>query len=146
MHIISHRGNLQGKDLSLENNPSYIKKAIHAGFDVEIDVWFVDRQFFLGHDRPEYEIDKEFLTDNRLWCHAKNYEAFKEMWLIGSVHFFWHETDKITMTSKGIPWLFPKNYSEFGVTVHLDEPSENVSYHTWGICTDNPLCWKYKYK
>ena len=48
--IISHRGNLIGVKPECENNPTYIDQAIAEGFDVEIDVWFIDGEFFLGHD------------------------------------------------------------------------------------------------
>ena len=34
MILISHRGNINGKNLNIENHPSYIDKAIEAGYDV----------------------------------------------------------------------------------------------------------------
>ena len=52
MVLISHRGNTNGKFESYENEPMYIDKAISDGFDVEIDVWMVEGQLFLGHDIP----------------------------------------------------------------------------------------------
>ena len=39
MVLISHRGNLEGKNIELENDPTYIDSAIEKGFDVEIDLW-----------------------------------------------------------------------------------------------------------
>ncbi|MGA0351970.1 MAG: hypothetical protein ACO3MF_04430, partial [Acholeplasmataceae bacterium] len=63
MRLIAHRGNINGKKLSLENNPNYIKDAIIKGYDAEIDVWFVGEKFILGHDEPQYEINKSFLQD-----------------------------------------------------------------------------------
>ena len=41
MKFISHRGNINGKNESMENHPLAIQTALNAGFDVEIDVWFV---------------------------------------------------------------------------------------------------------
>ena len=38
MKIIAHRGLLNGKDEKLENRPDTFKKALEAGFDVEVDV------------------------------------------------------------------------------------------------------------
>ena len=38
MILISHRGNISGKNVSLENNPNYIKDAIYLGYNVEVDV------------------------------------------------------------------------------------------------------------
>ena len=54
-----------------ENNPEYINKAIEKGYDVEIDVRFENKKFFLGHDFNQFEINKEFLLNKKLWCHAK---------------------------------------------------------------------------
>jgi hypothetical protein len=50
MILISHRGNINGKQPSKENHPLYIFEAIKQGFQVEIDVWFIDGKFKLGHD------------------------------------------------------------------------------------------------
>ncbi len=43
MKIISHRGNLEGRIETKENNPDYIKKALQF-FDVEIDLWLYDQK------------------------------------------------------------------------------------------------------
>ena len=48
MKIISHRGNLSGPDPKQENKPSQIINAIQKGYEVEIDVWFKDKKFYLG--------------------------------------------------------------------------------------------------
>jgi len=75
--LISHRGNLTGSEPARENSPEFIKEALNAGFDVEIDVWFLDEAFYLGHDKPQYCINNNFLFDHglSLWCHAKSISA-----------------------------------------------------------------------
>jgi hypothetical protein len=52
MILISHRGNLNGPNPERENHPDYIWEALRAGFEVEIDVWWVEGKFKLGHDEP----------------------------------------------------------------------------------------------
>jgi hypothetical protein len=47
MIYISHRGNIDGKKPHLENNPTYIDEAIDLGYDVEIDLWFIDGRVYL---------------------------------------------------------------------------------------------------
>ncbi len=106
MIYISHRGNLNGVNSHLENSPNYIHEAIERGFDVEIDVWKIDEKWFLGHDVPEYEISKDFLLNESLWCHAKNLQALKGLLEIG-VKCFWHQNDKFTLTSNNFIWTFP---------------------------------------
>jgi hypothetical protein len=143
MRIISHRGNLDGRKPECENNPTYIQQALDLGFDVEVDVWYVDGQFFLGHDAPTYLVDPWWFRGKALWCHAKNREAFEEMIVADDITCFWHETDKMTLTSDGYIWMYPGNYSRLGVTVCLDKPQENIP-QMWGICTDYPLSWRKK--
>ena len=35
MILISHRGNIDGRNPDMENNPSYIMRAVRENFDVE---------------------------------------------------------------------------------------------------------------
>ena len=101
MILISHRGNLNGKNEKFENHPNYIQDAKKKGFDVEIDVWFQNNNFYLGHDKPQYKIDQNFLEDEKFWCHAKSPEALYELSKI-NCHYFWHDTDDYTITIKDI--------------------------------------------
>lgn len=141
MKIISHRGNLKGRNAQHENHPSYIQSAIDAGYDVEVDVWYVDTKFYLGHDCPQYIIDDFWLKDqsNFLWCHAKNQQALYKLIQIG-LHCFWHESDRFTLTSRAIPWCFPNNHQPNGITV-VSGYDKNIR-DVLGVCTDYPLLWK----
>ena len=110
MHLISHRGNTNGPNKERENSPEYIQEALDAGYDVEIDVWYIDGKFMLGHDEPQYQIDLEFLICRELWCHAKNLQALTEMLRVGNYiwHKFWHQNDRYTITSDGYIWTGPR--------------------------------------
>ena len=99
MILISHRGNLNGKS-NTENRPGYIHKALWQGFDVEIDVWYVDGEFWLGHDIPHYKIEENFLENPRLWCHAKSIDTLYKMTSNSLIHCFWHQEDDVTLTSR----------------------------------------------
>jgi len=140
MIIISHRGNTQGPDTSLENSPDYIKCAKNIGFDVEIDVWCMNNFLYLGHDTPVHSISESFLHQEGLWCHAKNYEALEYMKLNSIKNYFWHETDKYTITSAGYIWCFPGYAQKNGILVHKEKYSQNMQ--VLGICTDYPLSWR----
>ena len=59
MILIAHRGNLNGKT-NRENQPEYIQEALVQDFDVEIDVWYIEDEFWLGHDIPQYKIEEIF--------------------------------------------------------------------------------------
>ena len=69
MILISHRANLDGKNPKTENSPDAIDAAISLRYDVEVDVWYDNGKWFLGHDKPTYAIGFDWLAmrDKRLW-------------------------------------------------------------------------------
>jgi hypothetical protein len=144
MKLISHRGNLIGPDPTNENNPDYILNAIQQGYDVEIDVWYTNQKLYLGHDYGKYEIELEFLLNEKLWCHAKNLESLNFMLEYPQINCFWHQTDDFTITSKGFIWTYPnKETTKKSVIVCLDDNiSNNLDKNNlYGICGDNVSNW-----
>jgi hypothetical protein len=135
MILISHRGNINGKQPKLENKPSYINLAIKQGYNVEIDVWY-NSGFWLGHDKPLYAIDISFLKNKKLWCHAKNIEAIIEM-KKHPIHCFWHQKDDVTLTSQGYIWVYPgKQQIENSIAVLPEIYNDDIS-KCIGVCSDN---------
>lgn len=134
MKIISHRGNTNGINKDLENNPSHIIGVLNK-FDVEVDVWFIDNKWFLGHDNPQYEVLFDFFKSN-MWLHCKNLQACEQL-LKTNLNWFWHENDKVTLTSKGYIWVYPGVYVDNGITVEF---GYNISLpkDILGVCTDYP--------
>ena len=61
MFFISHRGNLQGSEPNRENTERQIVRCINLGFDVEIDIWYLNDTYWLGHDEPSYKTSRDFL-------------------------------------------------------------------------------------
>lgn len=102
MKFIAHRGNIDGPS-GHENQPGYILAALAAGYDAEIDLRVGDGVYGLGHDAPYYTIQEAFLLDNAeyLWIHCKNFGALRACAALAGVHYFWHESDCYTLTSKG---------------------------------------------
>ena len=135
MFFISHRGNLEGPIRSEENKIDYINNAINQNFDVEIDVWFKNNNFYLGHDEPQYKIPLEFLKNKKLWVHTKNLECFYELTNF-DVNFFWHEEDKIVLTSKGFLWNYPGTQLSKKSICVLPERAPEKKPECAGICSD----------
>ena len=108
MLLISHRGNTNGPNKERENAPDYIDEALSMGYDVETDVWVVDGDIWLGHDKPENKINILFLHERkeRLWCHAKNLDALVFL-LKENFNTFSHDNDPYVITSKGYIWASP---------------------------------------
>lgn len=134
--LISHRGNINGRIPAAENNPAYVNDAINAGYDCEVDVWYIDHKFFLGHDKPQHIIDgNKFLKNPKLWCHAKNLEALRIM-LNLKIHCFWHQEDDYTITSAGWIWAYPgKPGNKRAIAVMPELEGTDVTGFS-GICSD----------
>jgi hypothetical protein len=148
MIFIAHRGNLNGPRIDLENNPRYINEALDLGFNVEVDIWYVNNQFLLGHDEPIYPTDIEWLSirSGLLWIHCKDKTSLQELHLLNRqsniFNFFWHENDLATLTSKGYIWALPgKQPIKNSIAVMPELYNDNVSACI-GICSD--FIVKYK--
>ncbi len=138
-HLISHRGNLTGKQPTFENKPDYVHDAMMADYDVEVDVWFKDDKWWLGHDEPKYEINLNFLCQPRLWAHCKNIEALSVLRNYHTdVHYFWHQEDDYTLTSRGYIWAYPGKPAALGSrTVCVLPELNNQDIKNFGaICSD----------
>lgn len=140
---ISHRGNLDGR-CELENHPKQIQYCLNLGFDVEIDVWMILNQLYLGHDEPTFSIDESFLSSNKnhLWCHAKNIYALHYM-LQNNIHCFWHQNDSYTITSKGYVWTYPT--TEVLDNCIVNQPNTLQISKGIGVCADNIIVLQENY-
>lgn len=137
MKLIAHRGNLDGPQPQLENQPDYLVQAISKGYDVETDVWLVNKQLWLGHDQPDWLIDETFLSKiaKHAWFHAKNHEAF-DFLLRGGYHCFWHDQDDFTLTSRGYAWAYPGITPLKYRTVCVQQTSDEPPADAYGVCSD----------
>ena len=140
MLLISHRGNINGICAETENHPDYIQKALDAGYDCEIDVWKNSYGYWLGHDSPTFKIDVGWLLKRKwnLWVHCKNVNALEDM-SRHYLNYFWHESDKYTMTSKGWVWAYPNELTstKYNKTIAvLPEWNDTDVSEFAGVCSD----------
>jgi hypothetical protein len=141
MKLISHRGNTNGKNPDKENSPSYILDTLQKGYDVEIDIWFIDNMCWLGHDEPTYKIDLNIFHDyyNKIWYHCKNLEALLTMSKHDYHNYFWHQEDDFTLTSTKHIWTYPGNLlttnsiAVLPEQVHYEPKELSICF---GICSD----------
>lgn len=146
MKIISHRGNTAGRCIEKENSPEQIDIAISCGYDVEIDLRFINDELLLGHDFGQYKVNNEWLLDRKsvLWVHSKNMDSL--LYLSKTdLNYFYHVSDDVVLTSKKNSWCYPGVYLKDGITVEL-EYKENLPTFLFGICTDFPELYKNKVK
>ena len=137
MLLIAHRGNTEGPNKKLENKPEYILETITKGYSCEIDVWFIKERIYLGHDKPEYEVNLKFLQNDKLWCHAKNLNALEYM-LQHDVHCFWHQKDDYTVTNRGAIWTYPGNELTKNSICVMPESLKTYTVPSFclGVCSD----------
>jgi hypothetical protein len=141
MKLISHRGNISGPVPDKENRPSYIDSAIQLGYDVEVDLRFVNGEFWLGHDYPDYKIEIEWmkLRKDYLWFHCKDLDSSIEL-LNHNFMFFCHQSDEFVLTSNNYIWVHNLNYKiNNKCIIPLLTKEDILSYSNltpYGICTD----------
>jgi len=147
MILISHRGNIDGKIPSAENHPSYIDTALILGYDVEIDVWYVDGKLCLGHDVPQYEVSLEWLElrSPSLWIHCKDMNSlsyFNEYStkISSQFNYFSHDVDMGVLTSHNYIWS--THLYDRGILVLPELFNREPTERTLGICSD--IIKKYK--
>lgn len=151
MKFIAHRGNTNGPNFERENQLDYIEEAIADGFDAEIDIWYLPQaeKFYLGHDKPQYLVSWYWLAKHMeyLWIHCKNLDALDKFCNTGGYNFFWHDTDRFTLTSKKFIWTYPgQPYSPKSIIVMPEsmkvfptfqtELGDMKAFNCHGICSD----------
>jgi len=147
MILISHRGNIDGPNKVRENSPYYIMEALTMGYDVEIDLWCRHGALYLGHDTYQYQIDLDWLEEKakHLWVHCKNIEALEMAnWFAQrkDLHYFWHQEDTVTLTSKGYIWAYPgKQPIENSIAVMPELNKDNIG-KCIGVCSDFVATYK----
>jgi hypothetical protein len=138
MKFYAHRGNISGPKSELENTRAYIDEAFRNGFDVEIDVRYINGKYYLGHDKPQEEITKQFLEDSRLLVHAKTIETFQKLLKYPTIHSFYQDLDHVCLTSKNKVLYhedakFPSKYSNDEIVVDLNGKLAGINFDAYGV-------------
>jgi hypothetical protein len=140
MKLIAHRGNVSGISTN-ENYPNYIQQSIDLGFDAEVDIRWIDGEWWLGHDIPQYKIISPLteFDNTKVWWHCKNFAALEK--LQGSnLNYFWHQEDDHTLTSNGYIWTYPgKDIGKKNIVVMPEmvmSLTEIYKLDCFGICSD----------
>ena len=133
MRLISHRGNLDGPQ-ECDNVISTLEE-VSKEMLVEVDVWYMQHGWYLGHDGPERAVSFDFIANPNFILHAKNLQALCK--LTGTnLHYFWHQEDDYTITSKGYIWTYPgKKLLTRSICV-LPEKANYIEFNCLGICSD----------
>ena len=156
MIIISHRGLINGPNKEKENLIYEIKKNIfkYPSILFEIDIWLKNKKIFIGHELSSSSLDLKELVEfkNKFILHIKYIDNYSK-YLIDEIveqkfHFFCHDNDDFTITSKGWPWIHPKRGIIENTICVLPEQLTDISNldfiktkNILGVCTDYPLAF-----
>jgi len=129
MRWILHRGNNAGPN-SVENNPEKLLSLIEEGYEIEIDLWYRDNKFFLGHDFPEYEIEESYLENSGFWIHCKDADTLEFMnQKKKHLHYFYHTNEDYVLTSKGYIWCYVGKPALQDSVIVM--PEKSLGTYTW---------------
>ena len=146
LHWIAHRGNLDGPVPAHENSPAYLRDALAAGCEVEVDVHWHEGGLWLGHDGPRHAIDLGFLMDARVWTHCKTVATYLELRRHKDVNAFFQEGDEIAPTTRGYLWHHARSttFAARSIATWLDYAPERAAaaIELAGVCSDAPLRWR----
>jgi len=153
MKIISHRGNINGVVIDKENRPSYLDCAIQSGYEVETDIRYINGEYWLGHDTPDYKINESWIlnrTEN-IWFHCKDLNSTIQLKKLSKdIKYFCHSQDPYVLTSTNHLWVhdLSLNLDETCIIPLLDENSIiNFSNKiVYAVCTDYVSFSKYELK
>ena len=140
MKLISHRGNINGRSFESENHPEYIDKALLMEYDCEIDIWYLNNTFYLGHDTSQYLITLDWLKKrlDNIWIHCKNIQALGFFNNCSyNFNYFWHQEDSYTLTSHNKIWTYPnKKLYPNSICVMPERGIMGNIEECFGICSD----------
>lgn len=147
--FVAHRGNISGRKVNRENEPSYLQEALKLGFAVEIDVRYYLGKIFFGHDYPQYEVDLDQAPwrDNlSVFYHCKDIQTLDYFTQHQKCScFFYQDGPGITTIANGfgiggepLHWSY-KYYVRNGITM-IDYPGDAICrYDVAGFCSDEIL-------
>lgn len=155
--IIAHRANLNGPSPK-ENTLNSIFNCLHNyNYDVEIDLFLIEKHIHIGHDLPTQTIltTKEFLElfytyRDRLWLHCKNIESLIFFLKIDEkFNFFGHNNDEFTLTSTGEIFARPGIMNKNITCVMPEIINANITTFDFNECknilTDYPIKYETHY-
>lgn len=138
--IISHLGNIRGRQPEQENTLPYIQQALKEGWHVCVDVCFRNGGFLLPHEKGFHVAPPALLSKQRVWCRAFDPETMDALCNINA-HCFLVSRDFMSLTSSQFIWtLPPHNLVARSIAVYPEfaEPDWLENFEPAGLCSNEP--------
>jgi hypothetical protein len=140
---IAHRGLIAGPNHEVENSISTITERCNKGQSSEIDIWWHNEAFWIGHDEPREPVTPEFLHSEYLWIHAKNTDAFYYLQKLSNemgwgLRIFYHTDEDYALTTRGDTIILPGLPDMDGWTYMMPEMAYKINPLTGAHDTVKP--------
>lgn len=138
--IISHLGNVNGRQPEKENTLAYIQKALKEGWHVCIDVAFRNGSFLLPNDHGFQVIPPALLSKQRVWCRAQDADTIDALCNL-TAHCFLVSDSFMSLTSAQFIWTLPPHgllSRSIAAFPELAEPGWLESAEPAGLCSNEP--------
>jgi len=138
--IISHLGNINGRDEKRENQLAYVQEALKAGWHVCVDVVFHCGSFLLPYDGGFNSVPLAFLSKQRVWCRAHDPLTLDALCNINA-HAFLNPDSGLALTSAQFIWTaYPHNLAPRSIAAFPEEAPENwLLAEPAGLCSNEPI-------
>ena len=141
--IISHLGNISGRQPDKENTLPYIQAALKAGWHVCVDVVFRNGAFLLPFDGGHASAPPALLSKQRVWCRAFDAETIDALCNINA-HCFLVSQDFMSLTSSQFLWTLPPHAlvdRSIAVYPELAPPDWLANFEPAGLCSNEPASY-----
>lgn len=139
--IISHLGNINGRNEKQENRLAYVQEALKAGWHVCIDVVFHCGSFLLPFDGGFNSAPAAFFSKQRIWCRAHDPITLDALCNINA-HAFLNTDSGLALTSAQFIWTLPPNdllSRSIAVFPETAEPGWLELAEPAGLCSNEPV-------
>ena len=138
--IISHLGNIAGRQPKQENRLKYLKAALAAGWHVCADVVFYQGSFLLPFEGGFNPAPPSFFSGQRVWSRCYNAETLDALCNINA-HAFLDTEHMPTLTSSQFIWTPANRELSLRSIAYLPETAEPnwvYAYEPAGLCSNEP--------
>ncbi len=145
MKVYAHRANLDGPGTG-DNRREAIQECLRSGIGVEVDVWGIEGELWVGHDEPAWKLSDDLASSPDVMCHAKNVEAVTVL-RNKAAQFFCLDRDLFALCSNGLiwanygceptPWSVMCSPELVGAPESIEQFWPRVA-RAYGVCTDFP--------
>lgn len=138
--IISHLGNIDGRQPDNENKLAYIQKALKAGWHVCVDVVFHCGTFILPYDGGFNPAPPALLSKQRVWCRAHDPVTLDALCNVSAHSFL--DTQGLALTSAQFVWTLPGHeLTPRSIAVFPETATEDwlTIYEPAGLCSNEPI-------